>query len=163
MVLNQVFRTLLHSRLKLGIQRYLADDRFQGDIVLLEPREHDAEFFALNPLAFWKRSEAVEHGFESVRMTIEQNYDQLQEVFAHYGLEMSRQAAHAQGRAGPRRARLARHRGRGRPAFAAPGGCLRAGSPRPPHRPREIQPESILPAGWHSLRPGRTAVSPRIL
>jgi predicted acylesterase/phospholipase RssA len=92
-VLNQVFRTLLHSRLKLGIQRYLADDRFQGDIVLLEPRESDATYFALNPLAFWKRSEAVEHGFESVRMTIEQNFDQLRAVFARYGLEMNRNAA----------------------------------------------------------------------
>jgi predicted acylesterase/phospholipase RssA len=80
-VLNQVFRTLLHSRLKLGIQRYLNDDRFQGDIVLLEPRESDANYFATNPLAFWKRSEAVEHGFESVRTTVEQNYDQLQTVF----------------------------------------------------------------------------------
>jgi NTE family protein len=92
-VVNQVFRTLLHSRLKLGIQRYLADDRFQGDIVLLEPREHDANYFATNPLAFWKRSEAVQHGFESVRGTIEQNYDQLQSVLERYGLEMDRSAA----------------------------------------------------------------------
>jgi predicted acylesterase/phospholipase RssA len=92
-VLNQVFRTLLHSRLKLGIQRYLADDRFQGDIVLIEPRERDANYFATNPLAFWKRSEAVEHGFESVRTTIEQNYDQLQTVFNRYGLRLDRTAA----------------------------------------------------------------------
>lgn len=92
-VINQVMRTLLHSRLKLAMQRYLADDRFQGDIVLLEPREQEAEFFALNPLAFWKRAEAVEHGFNSVRQTIEQNYDPLRDVFAHYGLEMSRDAA----------------------------------------------------------------------
>lgn len=92
-VLNQVFRTLLHSRLKLGVQRYLADDRFQGDIVLLEPRERDAQFFALNPLAFWKRSEAVQHGFESVRQTIEQNFDQLRAVFARYGLDMNRNVA----------------------------------------------------------------------
>jgi NTE family protein len=92
-VINQVFRTLLHSRLKLGIQRYLADDRFQGDIVLLEPRERDANFFAMNPLAFWKRAEAVQHGFESVRMTIEQNFDQLESVFGRYGLAMDRGAA----------------------------------------------------------------------
>lgn len=92
-VLNQVFRTLLHSRLKLGVQRYLADDRFQGDIVLLEPRETDASFFAMNPLAFWKRHEAIEHGFESVRLTIEQNFDQLRAVFARYGLEMNRKTA----------------------------------------------------------------------
>ena len=87
-IVNQVFRTLLHSRLKLGVARYIADDRFQGDIVLLEPRERDANFFALNPMAFWKRSEAVRHGFESVRKTIEQNYDQLAEVFGKYGLAM---------------------------------------------------------------------------
>ena len=92
-VVNQVFRTLLHSRLKLGIQRYLADDRFQGDIVLLEPRERDADFFATNPLAFWKRSEAVQHGFESVRGTIEQNFDQLEAVFSRYGLVLDRDAA----------------------------------------------------------------------
>ena len=92
-VLNQVFRTLLHSRLKLGIQRYLADDRFQGDIVLLEPREREAEFFAMNPLAIWKRADAVQHGFESVRMTIEQNFDQLESVLGHYGLQLDREAA----------------------------------------------------------------------
>jgi predicted acylesterase/phospholipase RssA len=93
LVINQVFRTLLHSRLKLGLQRYLADDDFKGDIVLLEPREHDASFFAMNPLAFWRRSEAVQHGFESVRDTIERNFDELQQVFGRYGLEMSRSAA----------------------------------------------------------------------
>jgi len=92
-VVNQVFRTLLHSRLKLGIQRYLNDDRFQGDIVLLEPRERDSSFFGLNPMAFWKRAEAIEHGFVSVRTTIEQNFEQLQTVFGRYGLEMDRGAA----------------------------------------------------------------------
>ena len=92
-VINQTFRTLLHSRLKLGIQRYLADDRFQGDILLLEPREREAEFFAMNPLAFWKRDQAIEHGFESVRMTVEQNFTQLQDVLSQYGLEMDRDTA----------------------------------------------------------------------
>jgi predicted acylesterase/phospholipase RssA len=92
-VLNQVFRTLLHSRLKLGIQRYLTDDRFQGDIVLLEPREDDANYFATNPLAFWKRSQAVQHGFESVHTTIDQNYDELQDVLGRYGLVLDRTAA----------------------------------------------------------------------
>ena len=92
-VVNQVFRTLLHSRLKLGIQRYLEDDRFRGDIVLLEPRERDADFFATNPMAFWKRSKAVEHGFESVRTTIEQNFDQLEAVFDRYGLRLDRATA----------------------------------------------------------------------
>jgi predicted acylesterase/phospholipase RssA len=92
-IINQVFRTLLHSRLKLGLQRYIADERFQGDIVLLEPQERDVNFFALNPMAFWKRSEAARHGFESVRTTIEANYDELSEVLAKYGLDLDRRAA----------------------------------------------------------------------
>jgi NTE family protein len=93
MVVNQVFRTLLHSRLKLGLQRYLNDTGFQGDIVLLEPPEHDSEFFSVNPLAFWRRSEAMQHGFESVRSTIEQNFSTLSEVFAYHGLELDREVA----------------------------------------------------------------------
>jgi hypothetical protein len=44
-------------------------------------------------MAFWKRSEAVRHGFESVRKTIEQNYEQLSEVFGKYGLGMDAEAA----------------------------------------------------------------------
>lgn len=92
-LVNQVFRTLLHSRLKLALQRYLADERFQGDIVLLEPREHDAEFFGINPLAFWKRADAIREGFESVRVTLEQNFPELREVLGRYGLEMDRDSA----------------------------------------------------------------------
>jgi predicted acylesterase/phospholipase RssA len=92
-VINQVFRTLLHSRLKLALQRYMADRSFQGDIVLLEPRDSDADFFALNPLAFWKRAPAIRQGFESVRVTIEENYEQLGRVLGRYGLEMDRKAA----------------------------------------------------------------------
>ncbi len=44
-------------------------------------------------MAFWKREEAVAHGFESVRMTIEQNFEPLREVLGFYGLEMSAEAA----------------------------------------------------------------------
>ena len=95
-VLNQVFRTLLHSRLKLGIQRYLTDSRFRGDIVLIEPREHDADYFGINPVAFWKRAEAIRHGFESVRGTIEQNFEPLRQVFGRYGIELDRDGARSQ-------------------------------------------------------------------
>jgi len=93
MLINQVFRTLLHSRLRTALRGYLTDERFKGDIVLLEPREQDAEFFGINPLAFWKRADAIREGFESVRVTIEQNFDALSDVFSRYGLQMDRRAA----------------------------------------------------------------------
>ena len=60
---------------------------------MLEPQQHDADFFALNPMAFWRRSEAMQLGFESVRSTIEGNFAELEAVFAHHGFEMSRDLA----------------------------------------------------------------------
>ena len=92
-VLNQVFRTLLQSRLRLGLERYRNHESFRGDIVVLEPKEHDLDFFGLNPLAYWKRDEALRHGYESVRNTIMQRFDELDEVLESHGLRMSRAVA----------------------------------------------------------------------
>ena len=125
LVANQVFRTLLHSRLELGIQRYLADDSFDGDIVLLEPHEDDASFFAMNPLAFWRRSEAMQRGFESVHTTVEAHFDELSQVFGRCGLELSRKAARRRAR------RLREEHGWSPPPRA------RSGSPRP-RRPLRV-------------------------
>ena len=69
-ILNQAFRTLLHSRLRLGIQKLQMSPDFHGDVILIEPAETDAQFFAMNPLAFWKLQEAAEHGFESVKNSL---------------------------------------------------------------------------------------------
>jgi predicted acylesterase/phospholipase RssA len=87
-VLNQVFRTLLHTRLALGLQTYLHDDRFRGDIVVIEARETDETFFTVGPLAFWKRADAVRHGFESVSRTLSDHADVLRPLFESYGLEL---------------------------------------------------------------------------
>jgi NTE family protein len=92
-VLNQVFRTLLQSRLRLGLERYRHHARFRGDIVVLEPKEHDLDFFAMNPMAYWKRDAALRHGYESVRHTIEQRFDELDELFSSHGLRMSQAVA----------------------------------------------------------------------
>lgn len=87
-VLNQVFRTLLHSRLTIGLERYARDERFRGDIVLIEPEETDADFFAVNPMAFWHRAESIRHGFESVHRTLTENFSELAPLLADYGLAL---------------------------------------------------------------------------
>ena len=87
-VFNQSFRTLLHSRLALGLQVYLRDERFSGDIIVIEARETDQKFFGVNPLAFWRRAEAVRHGFESVRRTLLDHAEVLSPVLERYGLEL---------------------------------------------------------------------------
>ncbi|MEE8556562.1 MAG: patatin-like phospholipase family protein [Myxococcota bacterium] len=87
-VFNQALRTLLHTRLALGLQAYLRDEHFSGDIVVIEARETDEKFFSVNPIAFWKRAESVRHGFESVRRTLLDHVEVLAPVLARYGLEL---------------------------------------------------------------------------
>jgi NTE family protein len=149
LVLNQVFRTLLHSRLKLGLQRYLTDDRFQGDILLLEPRERDVEFFNVNPLAFWKRQEAIHHGFESVRLTVEQNFETVQEVLAQYGLGMSREVA----RRRAERVRLERRRRRSRRVLAGARPCT-SSAPRRAERDLGRRSPVRVPSSTNARSPG---------
>jgi NTE family protein len=89
-VLNQVFRTLLHSRLMVGIRKYVDDVNFKGDILLIEPQEQDARFFDINPLAFWERARAAERGFESVKTSIERKFPQVRAILSYYGIETTR-------------------------------------------------------------------------
>ena len=86
-VLNQAFRMLLHSRLRLGIEKLRLDSNFRGDVILIEPTETDSKFFDINPLDFWKRAEAAEHGFLSVKESLERHYPQITRIFRSYGLE----------------------------------------------------------------------------
>jgi len=86
-VLNQTFRALLHTRLDLGMSAFLRDETFRGDIVLIEARETDAQFFDLSPLTFWKREAAVQHGLNSVRRTLADEAGRLGPVFARCGLD----------------------------------------------------------------------------
>jgi predicted acylesterase/phospholipase RssA len=86
-VMNQVLRTLLHTRLAMGLRAYMYDEHFRGDIVVIEARETDEKFFDLNPLVFWRRADAVQHGLESVRKTLLDSADVLQPIFARYGID----------------------------------------------------------------------------
>jgi predicted acylesterase/phospholipase RssA len=89
-VLNQVLRTLLHSRLQLGLHQYLEDPRFRGDIVLIEPMEEDVTFFEMAPLDFRQRQAAALHGYESATRSLESNHDAIAHVLERHGLGLAR-------------------------------------------------------------------------
>jgi NTE family protein len=89
-VLNQVFRTLLHSRLQLGIRQYQDDPNFQGDIILVEPAETDLTFFQMAPLNLWAGRSAGAHGYLSVTETVESHYDLIRQILQTYGVQMTR-------------------------------------------------------------------------
>jgi predicted acylesterase/phospholipase RssA len=90
MILNQVLRTLLHSRLQLGLRQYQDDPNFKGDIILIEPTENDIDFFQMTPLAFWERRRAAQHGYVSVTQSIDIHYDMVRRILESYGILMTR-------------------------------------------------------------------------
>jgi predicted acylesterase/phospholipase RssA len=89
-VLNQVLRTLLHSRLQLGIRAYQDDPNFEGDIILLEPGETDLTFFKMAPLNLWASRSAGAHGYLSVTQSIEAHYELIRQILARYGVLLTR-------------------------------------------------------------------------
>jgi predicted acylesterase/phospholipase RssA len=89
-VLNQVFRTLLHSRLQLGIRQYQDDPNFEGDIILLEPGETDLAFFKMAPLNLWAGRSAGAHGYLSVTQSIEAHYELIRQILQTYGVLVTR-------------------------------------------------------------------------
>lgn len=90
-VINQVFRTLFHSRLQYGLQNLNNDPQFKKDIIVIEPTEDDSDFFTMNPLFFWNRAKAAKLGFDSVTQSIEKHYDVVAKILASHGIEMTRE------------------------------------------------------------------------
>lgn len=89
-VLNQIFRSFFHQRLHVAIEHYRDDPDFTGDIILIEPRADDRAFFVLNPLSLRNRLEAARMGFESVRNSIEERFDEIAQIMSVYGIKMNR-------------------------------------------------------------------------
>jgi NTE family protein len=89
-IMNQILRTMLHSRLQYGLRQYQDDPNFQGDIIVVEPKETDVSFFRLNVFSYWERLRAAQLGYLSVTESIEQNYDLIRPMLERYGITMTR-------------------------------------------------------------------------
>jgi NTE family protein len=86
-VLSQTFRTLIHSRLEVGMSRYAG--RFpDADIVLLEPRTDEYEMFFSNIFSFRSRIAICERGYTSTRRDLLERYDELAPLLRARGLEL---------------------------------------------------------------------------
>jgi predicted acylesterase/phospholipase RssA len=86
-VINQAFRTLLHTRLMLGIEKLQLNPDFHGDVIVLEPAETDVKFFQTNPLNFWQRADSALHGYVSATEALERHHERIQAILASYGIQ----------------------------------------------------------------------------
>jgi len=86
-VLSQTFRTLIHSRLAVGLSRY-ASRYPDADIVLLEPRADEYAMFFANIFSFRSRIAICERGYAATRADLLARFDEIAPVVAEHGLAL---------------------------------------------------------------------------
>jgi NTE family protein len=84
----QAFKFLAHQRLHEAVRSW--KEKYPGvDIILIEPDPNDELMFDTNILNFTKRLEIARHGFESVTLRLAKDYEEIREVAARHGIEIS--------------------------------------------------------------------------
>ena len=114
-VLSQTFRTLIHSRLELGMKGYEGSHP-RTDIELFEPDHRDPEMFLANTFGYAQRRALAEHAYQRTRADLRSRRSALAVTLARHGIRAERRRArrcapHA-GRPPPCAARHARMRAR---------------------------------------------------
>ena len=88
-VMSQTFRTLIHSRLEVGMAAY--ETKFKdADVVLIQPERDDYLMFFTNIFGFAERRTVAEHAYTSTRRYLLQNVERLEPVFARHGIKLRR-------------------------------------------------------------------------
>jgi predicted acylesterase/phospholipase RssA len=87
-VLSQTFRTLIHSRLEVGMAAY--QRRFHADIVLLEPQRDDYQMFFTNIFSFSSRRAVAQHAYDATRAELRRRQAELEPIFARHGIGLRR-------------------------------------------------------------------------
>jgi predicted acylesterase/phospholipase RssA len=86
-VLSQTFRTLLQSRIQVGMAKY-AQQYDQVDQLVLEPNADDAEMFFTNVFSYSSRQRVCEHAYRSTLADLSQRREQLTPVLSRHGLRL---------------------------------------------------------------------------
>ncbi len=84
-VLSQTFRSLIYSRMKVGMERY-RHEYPDADIVLFEPRRDDREMFFTNVFSYADRRRLCEHAYQQTREDLLRRADSLKPVLARHGV-----------------------------------------------------------------------------
>jgi len=83
-ILSQSLRTLIHSRLTVGMKAY--EQRYpDADVVLLEPNRDDYRMFFTNIFSFSARRAVAARAYESTRRDLLARYDDLAPVIESHG------------------------------------------------------------------------------
>lgn len=90
-VLSQTFRSMIHSRMALGMKHY---ERAypDTDIVLIEPDHRDPELYLANLFSYRQRRHLAEHAFQQTRQMLRSRKTSLSAKLARHGIHINHAA-----------------------------------------------------------------------
>jgi NTE family protein len=87
-VLSQTFRSMIHSRMELGMKHY--ERAYPGtDIVLIEPDHRDPELYLANTFSYGKRRQLAEHAYQQTRVMLRSRRTALSRKLARHGISLN--------------------------------------------------------------------------
>jgi NTE family protein len=86
-VLSQTFRSMIHSRMALGMKHY---ERAypDTDIVLFEPDHRDPELYLANTFSYGQRRQLAEHAYQQTRAMLRLRRTSMAATLARHGIEL---------------------------------------------------------------------------
>lgn len=86
-VLSQTFRSMIHSRMELGMKHY--ERAYPGtDIVLIEPDHRDPQLYLANTFSYGRRRELAEHAYQQTRAMLRSRRTTLAATLARHGVQL---------------------------------------------------------------------------
>jgi NTE family protein len=84
-VLSQTFRSMIHSRMELGMKHY---ERAypDTDIVLIEPDHRDPELYLANTFSYGRRRQLAEHAYQQTRSMLRSRRTSLAAKLQRHGI-----------------------------------------------------------------------------
>jgi predicted acylesterase/phospholipase RssA len=90
-VLSQTFRAIIHSRMKVGMEKY-AQQFPKADILLFEPDSDDAAMFFRNVFSYRQRAELCEYAYQKTRRGLLARAGELAPILARHGIALREDA-----------------------------------------------------------------------
>ncbi len=88
-VLSQTFRALIHSRMRVGMERY-AKEFPDADVVLFEPAQDDEVIFFANMFSYADRRRLAEHAYRHTLAELRRRAGELGPILSRHGIELDR-------------------------------------------------------------------------
>jgi predicted acylesterase/phospholipase RssA len=90
-VLSQTFRSLIHSRMLLGLKSY--EQAYPNtDIVLIEPDHRDPELYLANTFSYSQRRHLAEHAYQQTRQLLRSRQTNLASKLGYHGISLNQAA-----------------------------------------------------------------------